>query len=89
MACGQSRSTVHIHHHPPPHLTRQNLRAQVAFQFAPELSALPARERELAMAALDTMLQFESLDFLVRHEGLDRAAVAQVLARHLRVHLAA
>jgi hypothetical protein len=41
------------------------------------------------MAALNTMFQFESLDFMARHEGRDRDTVAQVLTRHLRVHLAA
>ena len=67
---------------------RQYLREQLAQQFAPELAALPADERAVALAALDTMFQFEALDYLADHEEMTDVALSRVLNRHVRAHLA-
>ena len=67
---------------------RQFLRDQLAQQFEPELSAIPAAERGVTLAALDTMLQFEALEYLATYEAMDDRALASVLTRHLRAHLA-
>ena len=67
---------------------REHLRAQLRTQFSTELAAFPARERPLVLAALDVMFQFEALDHLARHESMNDSEMAQVLTRHLRVHLA-
>ncbi len=67
---------------------REYLREQLARQFALELAALPADERPVALAALDTMFQFEALDYLADHEEMTDAALSRVLSRHVRAHLA-
>ena len=66
---------------------RDHLRDQLAEQFQPELAAVPATERPLVLAALDTMFQFESLDYLAEHEGMDDEELHWVLDRHVRAHL--
>ena len=66
---------------------REYLRDQLAQQFEPELAALPASERKLAFAALDTMFQFEALDYLAKHDEMDDKALGSVLTRHVRAHL--
>jgi AcrR family transcriptional regulator len=69
--------------------SRTFLRDQVATQFAPELRALPARERRLAEAACDTISQFEGIDHLRRTHGCTpgecRAVLRRALARTLDV----
>jgi len=67
---------------------REHLRAQLRAQFATELAVFPARERPLVLVALDSMFQFEALDYLAHHESMNDSEMAQVLTRHLRVHLA-
>jgi len=68
---------------------RDHLRAQLSQQFEPELSEMPAGERKIALAAIDALFQFEALDYLARHVDMNDKALAKVLDRHLRVHLAA
>ncbi len=68
---------------------REYLREQLAQQFQPELAAMPATERKVALAALDTMFQFEALDYLAKHDEMTDKALARVLTRHVRAHLAA
>ena len=46
---------------------REYLRDQLAQQFEPELAAMPAADRKIALAALDAMFQFEVLDYLTVH----------------------
>lgn len=67
---------------------REYLRGQLAQQFEPELAAMPAGERKIALAALDAMFQFEVLDYLTVHVHMTDKDLAKVLDRHLRVHLA-
>jgi TetR/AcrR family transcriptional regulator, regulator of autoinduction and epiphytic fitness len=66
---------------------RGYLRDQLAQQFEPELAAMPDAEREVALAALDTMFQFEALEYLAKHDGMTNEALAGVLTRHVRAHL--
>jgi len=68
---------------------REHLRAQLAAQFEAELDALAAADRKLVLAALDVMFQFEALDYLAEHEELSDEMLTSMLARHVRVHLAA
>ncbi len=68
---------------------RELLREQLAQQFQPELAAMPATEREVALAALDTMFQFEAFDYLAKHDEMTDQALTSVLTRHVRAHLAA
>jgi AcrR family transcriptional regulator len=89
-----TRSAVHLRVDEPMvaegyDRVRTFLRDQLAQQFEPELAALPAAERKVALAALDTMFQFEALEYLATHEHMDDEALAGVLTRHVRAHLAA
>jgi AcrR family transcriptional regulator len=68
---------------------RQYLREQLATQFEPELAAVPHNDRKVVLAALDAMFQFEALDYLAEHGEMDDTALARVLDRHVRAHLAA
>jgi AcrR family transcriptional regulator len=68
---------------------REYLRGQLAQQFAPELAAMAAADRKIALAALDAMFQFEALDYLALHGDMNDEALAKVLERHVRAHLAA
>lgn len=68
---------------------RTYLRDQLRTQFGPELSALPEPEQVVVVRAIDTMFQFEALDFLARFEELSDADMAEVLHRQLHAHLAA
>ncbi len=66
---------------------RSYLRDQLATQFGTELSAIPDSERALTLASLDVMFQFEALDYLAKHDGMDDEALSRVLARHVHAHL--
>ena len=66
---------------------RAFLQDQLQTQFAPELHNLEAGERDLVVAALDVVFQFEALEFLNRYEGLTDEGMAAVLSRHVHVHL--
>ena len=68
---------------------REYLREQLAQQFEPELAAVAVPESKLVLAALDTMFQFESLDYLANHDGMTDTALITVLTRHVQAHLAA
>jgi AcrR family transcriptional regulator len=58
---------------------RSALRDQVAAQFAPELGELPTPSRAARLGALDTLLQFESLDALISGVELDEHARATLV----------
>lgn len=66
---------------------RRQMREQLETQFAPELDALAPQDRAGAVAAVDAMLQAESLDYLAHHEELDDIEIARILTRHIRAHL--
>lgn len=66
---------------------RNHLREQLRNQFEPEFSAMSSKERSLALAAVDAMFQFETLDYLSHHEGMSDSAIATILDRHIRAHL--
>ena len=67
---------------------RDYLRDQLAQQFEPELAAMSAADRTIALAALDAMFQFEVLDYLTVHGDMSDTDLAKVLDRHVRAHLA-
>ncbi len=67
---------------------RDYLREQLEQHFEPELSAMPVADRHVVLAALDTMFQFEALDYLATHGELTDTALGIVLTRHVRAHLA-
>jgi AcrR family transcriptional regulator len=58
---------------------RAVMRDQVALQFAPELAQLPTAKRDPRLNALDTLLQFESLDALTVGVGGDDSARATLV----------
>lgn len=66
---------------------RHELRQQLEMQFAPELRALPALEREEVVAAADALTQLDALDLLANHRGLAGDRVEAVLRRGLRALL--
>ena len=87
-----TRAAVHLRANEPDVIekydrVREYLREQLATQFGPELSALPSDEQSEVLAVLDTMFQFEALDYLAEHESLDDAALSHALSRHLHAHL--
>jgi TetR/AcrR family transcriptional regulator, regulator of autoinduction and epiphytic fitness len=89
-----TRSAVHLRVNEPIvaesyDRVRGYLRDQLAQQFEPELAAMPDPEREIALAALDTMFQFEALEYLAKQDEMTDEALAGVLARHVRAHLVA
>jgi AcrR family transcriptional regulator len=67
---------------------REYLRDQLAQQFEPELTAMPAGDGKIALAALDAMFQFEVLDYLTVHGDMSEKDLARLLDRHVRAHLA-
>lgn len=70
-------------------VARERAREQLEAMFAPELRALPAAERRIAVAAADTMFQFAAVEHLHEHLGLSRSQVGEILRRSLRSVLAA
>jgi TetR/AcrR family transcriptional regulator, regulator of autoinduction and epiphytic fitness len=88
-----TRSAVHLRVNEPVvaesyDRVRGYLRDQLARQFEPELAAIPDNERDVALSALDTMFQFEALEYLAKQDGMTDDALAGVLSRHVRAHLA-
>ncbi len=67
---------------------REYLREQLVAQFQPELVEFSGDQRQIVVAALDVMFQFEALDFLAQHDEMTDPAMAEVLGRHVRAHLA-
>jgi TetR/AcrR family transcriptional regulator, regulator of autoinduction and epiphytic fitness len=68
---------------------RTLLQHQIEQQFAPELARVDPADRELVVAALDVMFQFEALEFLSRFESMTDEAMTRVLTRHVHAHLGA
>ena len=66
---------------------RSFLREQLCTQFASELSSLADPERVVVVRAIDTMFQFEALEFLAGFEELGDDEIADGLRRQVRVHL--
>ncbi len=66
---------------------RTYLQGQLEEQFAPELALVDPADRELVVAALDVMFQFEALEFLSRYETMTDDAMTGVLTRHVHAHL--
>jgi AcrR family transcriptional regulator len=58
-------------------------RERLEAMFTAELAALPDARRRTVVAALDTMLQFESVEHLSEHLALTRGEVAAVLRETL------
>jgi AcrR family transcriptional regulator len=63
---------------------RRELRLQVEEHFAPELAAMPARDRRNAVAAADALTQIETLDHLRVHAELSARLTRDVLRDALR-----
>ena len=68
--------------------TRLLLRRQVEEMFAPELVDRPDGEAREVIAAVDVLLELESLDHLRRHRGLAQAEAQRVLVRAVGALLA-
>lgn len=66
---------------------RHELQELAREQFAPELDALPADQRERAATALGVLCQFESVESLRSEQGLGRVETAEVLAAGVRALL--
>jgi hypothetical protein len=85
-----SRSLVQVQPIIASELTnhRRFFRAQIKHLFQPELASLPADEAKQAVAALDVLCSFESVDLLLNDQNMPRDAVAEVLRRSMRCLLA-
>lgn len=62
---------------------RALLRKQNVAMFAPELAMMTTTQRRAVTAAIDTLLQFESAEHLIRRLDLSPAQTADVLGRAL------
>jgi AcrR family transcriptional regulator len=67
---------------------RTRLREQTEAMFAPELAAMTASRRRAAIAAVDTLLQFEAAEHLRVVLGLSNAQAVDVLRQSLTALLA-
>lgn len=81
-----SRSLVQVQPIIATELTkhRHYFRAQIKHLFEHELSALPPDERAQALAALDVLCSFESVDLMLSDQGLSRKRATAVLRRSVR-----
>jgi AcrR family transcriptional regulator len=68
-------------------LDRDDMRAQLEAQFAPEISLHKGAHREAVVAAADLLTQLESIDFLRRHRRLSVEETHAVLVGGLRALL--
>ena len=59
--------------------TRAELRAQVGRHFRPELSELPLPRRQAVTAAIDALVQLDTIDYWCLRQGWSRRRVADVL----------
>ncbi len=89
-----TRAAIHLRANEPAvsegyDRVRDYLREQLVMQFGPELASIPEDEHPIVLAALDVMFQFEALDYLATHEGMDDDAIGRVLTRHVHASLAA
>lgn len=66
---------------------RSFLRGQITEQFSTELERLDDQGQRIAITAIDVMFQFESLEYLARLGALDDGTAAEMLARHIPLHL--
>ena len=85
-----SRSLVQVQPIIATELTkhRRYFRSQIKQLFQPELSVLPAEEAAQAVAALDVLCSFESVDLLMNDQMMPREMAAAVLDRSMRRLLA-
>ena len=67
--------------------TRRALRVQVEKHFAPELAGFDGPRRRAATAAVDTLLQFDSLELYRVHRGFSSAETRRLLSDSLLVLL--
>lgn len=63
--------------------SRELLRGQAEAMFRPELVKLPAGERRAIAAAVDSLLQFESAEYLRISRGYSTALTSDILRRSL------
>lgn len=63
---------------------RRQLRRQVCEQFAPEVEALPAADRDDLVTSIDVFCQFESIERLRAEERLSAARTRRVLTAGVR-----
>jgi AcrR family transcriptional regulator len=66
---------------------RRLLQEQIEIHFAQELDALPKLRRQSRVAAIDALVQFESLDYFRVRRGLSLAETQSILADALKVLL--
>jgi len=64
------------------------IRERLEEHFAPELEALDADQRVIALAAVEVAFQFQALEHLAFHRGLDDSTLVAVLSHQLRANLA-
>lgn len=67
--------------------SRRLFSRQVERQFAPELDALPANERQRTLAALDVICSFESYDLMRSARGMTAAQVRETMTAAMRAIL--
>lgn len=68
-------------------IARDDLRDQFELQFAPELAAGKAADRQTALSAGDVLFQFETIDYLRRHRRYTIAETEAVLGAALKALL--
>ncbi len=68
-------------------VSRAALRAQLAEQFAPELSAIDVGRRQTTLLVIDSAFQFESLEYMATSGELGDDEIRIALASQLRAHL--
>jgi AcrR family transcriptional regulator len=85
-----SRSLVHVQPIIAAELTvhRQYFRSQIRHLFERELGGLAPDERGQAVAAIDVLCSFESVDLMLGDQDLSRKRAAAVLRRSIRLLLA-
>ena len=68
-------------------IARNDLRDQFELQFAPELAASKAAERQTALSSGDVLFQFDTIDYLRRHRRYTVAETEAVLGAALKALL--
>lgn len=68
-------------------LARNDLRDQFELQFAPELAAGKAADRQTALSAGDVLFQFDTIDYLRRHRRYTISETEAVLGAALKALL--
>jgi AcrR family transcriptional regulator len=67
---------------------RRLARKQIGLQFAPELGPLPSARRESRIAAIDALLQFDSLDYFRHHRKFSFSVTHGILVDALTLLVA-